>query len=121
MGYNGFPSGKIHFGDTLADAARRELHDKAGLEGVELTQRGFVVMRFLHADEVVNHIVTTVFYIKTGASCQVDHDTKYFRTFWGSEQELTTPPYFKGNREILELLRAHPNFFYQEYDFLSDY
>lgn len=124
LNYAGFPSGKIHFGESLQDAAERELAEKATIYDVPLTLRGNMVMRFLNAEKtVINHIIGYVFSGTAPINCAATNETEFFRSFWGPEQKLFERPAFKGHKELLELLVANPKgtLFFKEFEFLSDY
>jgi len=118
--YMGFPSGKIHYGEGLQTSANRELKEKAGLENVELSLRGNVMMRFFDGNEVVNHIVGYVFYGEVPAGTDVAKRTEHYDTFFGNEDELFREPCFKGHREILTYLSGGEQLFIKEDDFTSD-
>lgn len=118
--YAGFPSGKVHYGEQLLEAAVRELAEKAGLTGIELRLRGNIVMRFTESQETVNHTVGYVFYGEVPASTEVAKQTEHYDTFFGNEDELFREPCFKGHREILEYLSDGDQLFIKECDFTSD-
>ncbi len=120
--YRGFPSGKLHYGESLQEAAQRELKEKAGISNVALTLRGNVAMRFLHKDDrslVANHIIGYVF---TG---MVQGDApglteKNYRTFWASSIDEPGKKNIKGHNEIIELLEGKEQFI-ESLEFISDY
>lgn len=118
----GFPSGKLHYGETLEAGAVRELKEKAGLTDVALKLAGNVAMRFLDASgqDTINH---TIGYIFTG--CLEDEpaltgDSPYWRSFWGKENQLLEGNVFKGHQDILRLLRTD-KLFIESLDYESDY
>jgi 8-oxo-dGTP pyrophosphatase MutT (NUDIX family) len=120
--YKGFPSGKMHYGETLQQAAERELREKTGLTGVDLTLRGNVVMRFTEDGEIVNHIIGYVVQGGVARDVEVDFDSEYFQTFMGEDKDLFEEPCFKGHHEIFELLQSDSNdLIMREYEFASDY
>lgn len=121
LDYKGFPSGKIHYGETLAEAGRRELAEKSGLTGVDLELRGNVVMRFMDGAEPVNHIIGYVFYGTVPATTDIDFRQANFESYFGPEEDFFEPPCFKGHQEILRCLRAGPCPFTEEFTFDSDY
>jgi ADP-ribose pyrophosphatase YjhB (NUDIX family) len=117
----GFPSGKVHYSERLQDAATREMKEKANIVGVELEQKGNVSLRFLKDGEVVNHILAYVFYGVVPNDLAIEHDHKYYFTYWGEESTIAKDSGFKGNREILDLLKTSDSYFFSELEFLSDY
>lgn len=123
IGTKGFPSGKIHYGEALDDAARRELKEKSNLDNVELRLRGSFIMRFFVGKEVVNHIIGYVFCGKLATGLSTDYKTDLFRSYVGEESELFGDKTFSGHRELLELISKHEpdDLFVSQHDFLSDY
>lgn len=122
IGFKGFPSGKVHYGESLLGAAERELNEKTGLQSA-LKLRGNFVMRFYLNEEVVNHIVGYVFYGTTPKSTPLDYKADYFRSHWGEKEELFRDNRFKGHPELFELLENTPNdqLFFAEHEFTSDF
>lgn len=123
LGYKGFPSGKIHYGETLQSAADRELQEKAGIANIALTLRGNFIMRYSRDNEVVNHINGYVFSGECSDDVDTNIKTDMFYSLWGDESELFTTDSFKGHRQILDLLKKHTpdNPFISENDFISDF
>jgi ADP-ribose pyrophosphatase YjhB (NUDIX family) len=123
INHKGFPSGKIHYGESLIDAANRELLEKAGFKDVALTFRGNFVMRYFKEDEVVNHIIGYVFSGQVNTMEPLNFVTPYFKSYWGDKGELYVDNRFKGHPEIFELLQKTPSgeLFFAEHDFTSDF
>lgn len=116
----GFPSGKLHYGETLEDSAVRELEEKAGLTGVDLTLAGSVAMRFLKGDQVINHTIGNIFTAELASEPDVTVESPFWKSYWGSEAELFGPNTFKGHKDILDLLKSGAVFI-QSLDYESDY
>lgn len=118
----GFPSGKLHYGETLEESAQRELFEKAGISDAKLTLRGNVAMRFLDATgkETINHTIGYVFKAELKDEPDITNKSKYWAAFWGGEHELLTGNVFKGHPEILALLNTN-KIFIESLDFISDY
>jgi ADP-ribose pyrophosphatase YjhB (NUDIX family) len=123
LGYKGFPSGKIHYGEDLKLAAERELQEKTGITNVPLTLRGNFIMRYSKDDDVVNHIIGYVFSGHCPKSTKTDIKTDMFYSLWGDESELFTKKSFNGHHQILDLLKnkSSDTFFISENDFISDF
>ena len=123
INHKGFPSGKIHYGESLADAARRELLEKTGISNIPLTFRGNFVMRYFKDNDVVNHIIGYVFSGHVTSNEVLHFETPYFKSYWGEKGELYEDNRFKGHPEIFELLQKTPTgqLFFAEHDFTSDF
>lgn len=121
--YKGFPSGKVHYGESLKSAALRELEEKTGLSGINIDLRGNFIMKFTTGDEVVNHIIGYVYYGVTTSDKELDFETKLYRSYWGEAQELHQDNRFKGHPEIFDLLTNTPKqqLFFAEHEFTSDF
>lgn len=122
----GLPSGKIHYGEALQDAADRELKEKTNMSDVPLVLRGTFIMRFRLNGEVVNHIIGYVFSGKTTDSYKDGYSQPLYRSFYGSEADLldnTNSPRLKGHAELIKLMQDTPvgKLFFTELDFTSDY
>lgn len=118
----GFPSGKIHFGEDLQDAANRELLEKTGLDEVPLALRGNVFMRFIDTptSQVMNHIIGYVFSGEVSGRPKPGPANEYWRAFWGAESKLLDGNVFKGHKDILELLGSDEHFI-ASFDYESDF
>lgn len=120
--YKGFPSGKLHYGESLQQSAERELREKADLTDVPLQLRGNVVMRFTENNEIVNHIIGYVYYAEVGSDVTSDTETEYFQTYFADKDSLFCEHAFKGHQEIFNLLEQQPDrLFMEEFEFTSDY
>ena len=60
LGWTGFPYGKIHLGETVAQAAKRELKEKTGIEA-ELTHQGDGYITFTEGVEPVSQVFFHLF------------------------------------------------------------
>ena len=123
INHKGFPSGKIHYGESLQDAALRELEEKAGFTDTTLVFRGNFVMRYFNDKEVVNHIIGYVFSGTVDTVEPLLFERPYFKCYWGDKDELYVDNRFKGHPEIFELLQNTPEgeLFFAEHDFTSDF
>jgi ADP-ribose pyrophosphatase YjhB (NUDIX family) len=70
-GWYGIPSGVVHFGESLEEAAQRELFEKTGLKiSRTLIKEGSIDFRYRHKEtkDIFVHAVSFVFsYLKTSA------------------------------------------------------
>lgn len=123
LNYIGFPSGKVHYGETIDEAALRELKEKADINNVKLHLRGNLFMRFMAKEDsnlVVNHVCAYVFSGSVDETVTVTKESENFVTLWGEEQQIYQTPSFKGHEEILELLKQG-ELFIKNLDFESDF
>lgn len=118
----GFPSGKLHYGETLEESASRELEEKSGLTGITLKLTGNVAMRFLNkkGDQTINHTIGYVYAAEIKGEPELKNDSPYWRSFWGTEKQLLTGNVFKGHPDILKLL-TKKTMFIESLDYESDY
>lgn len=118
----GFPSGKLHYGEKLEDAAVRELVEKAGLSNIPLKMTGNVGMRFMDkaGQDVINHTIGYVFAAELTDEPAITNSSPYWRSFWGAEDKLLTGNVFKGHQDILHHL-ASGKLFIESLDYESDY
>jgi predicted NUDIX family NTP pyrophosphohydrolase len=123
LGYKGFPSGKIHYGEDLHTAAQRELEEKTGLTNVELTLRGNFIMRYSRDGQTVNHINGYVFSGQCPDGIDTNVRTDMFYSLWGDESGLFAERSFNGHKQILKLLQEYKpgDLFISENDFVSDF
>jgi ADP-ribose pyrophosphatase YjhB (NUDIX family) len=57
----GWPSGKLHMDESLADAAVRELQEKTGLVGIKLEHRGLVDLEVTQGEHVISRVMVHLF------------------------------------------------------------
>jgi ADP-ribose pyrophosphatase YjhB (NUDIX family) len=56
-----FPGGRILFGETRIDAARRKLREECGLEAAEFVEAGTFDLLLPIGEDRLSHTITTVF------------------------------------------------------------
>jgi 8-oxo-dGTP pyrophosphatase MutT (NUDIX family) len=107
IGSLGFPSGKIHLGDSLENAAYRELDEKCGYgkDEVALTWRGAFNLVEHELAGLKNHIIGMVWAGEV-------KDKRVFEnhageTFWGDWTKENYDDFIPGFREIVSSLNAH--------------
>lgn len=122
LNFKGFPSGKVHYGETLQEAANRELKEKGNIVA-DLSMRGTFVMRYSSEGEIVNHIIGYVFGGKVPANTTAENSNEHYRSYWGDESDLFAEKNFKGHKEILDLLKKYKpgELFMSQIDFESDF
>ncbi|HSW74991.1 MAG TPA: NUDIX domain-containing protein [Candidatus Saccharimonadales bacterium] len=106
----GFPQGRLHYEETIAEAAARELAEKTGLQNVPLTHRGIA---YIHAtkdgvdiSKVLAHVFTGTV---SGAPKLVSADKKKGKSLWEMPGAHEVNDYMPGFHEIRELLASYPS------------
>lgn len=115
-GLVGFPYGKIHLGEKVGAAAKREFKDKTGLDAA-LTHRGDVYLTIYDkAGELISHMLTHVFSGDvTGGKLKTESEMG--TCFWQDLKKLPTKQWFPGFKEELSLLENTTGHFFEEYTF----
>lgn len=104
-GLVGFPYGKIHVGERIAESAARECEDKLGLE-IPLLHTGdaYVGVRSKEtAKEGSELLMHTLFHVFTGSI----HDKNFVNKdnlFWAKPEEVSPEEQIPGFREIANLI-----------------
>lgn len=98
----GFPSGKLHFGESLLEGAQRELYEKCNLTNANLSLRGEFILRTYRMGEVDQHMIGHVFFANVAADVETEHEAALFRSFWGDESDLFGENVFAGHRILLD-------------------
>lgn len=104
----GFPSGKLHFGESLLEGAQRELYEKCNLTDVDLSLKGEFILRTYRNGDIEQHMVGHVFYADVDDTVQVVHEVELFKSFWGDEAELFGENVFAGHQILLDQIMRHP-------------
>ncbi len=60
-GLIGFPCGRLHEGERLEEAAKREFYEQTGLEAIELAYYGSFAMELQLVGTVASHLITHLF------------------------------------------------------------
>ncbi len=98
----GFPYGKIHLGEKIADAVARELHEKAGLRA-QLVHRGDVYITVYDNAEVVTHMLCHVFFGDRPEGT-LTPQSSIGEFFWEYPRAVRLTQGIPGFREIARLL-----------------
>jgi ADP-ribose pyrophosphatase YjhB (NUDIX family) len=67
LGRKSFPYGKLHWGESMLEAAQREVHDKTGLTA-SVKHQGDLYLRVWEGDEQITHMLCHVFVGTTAQS-----------------------------------------------------
>lgn len=122
LGYRGMPSGKVHYGEDLQQAAERELKEKTNLKNIDLQLRGNIILRYYAKDEpslIVSHVLGYVFSGNAGTA-NSEYVQPDFRSFWDKEVTAENANNFQGHNEIIKLLDTG-NIFIKTMNLPSDY
>jgi ADP-ribose pyrophosphatase YjhB (NUDIX family) len=102
FGRIGFPYGKIHLGETIHQAATRELEEKTGVLA-QLTHAGDCYLTTYQSEELVSQMFCHVFLgrkpIGTPAA-----QSAMGECFWSAISDAADPAYFPGFPNIFELI-----------------
>ncbi len=117
-GMIGFPSGKIHLGESMLEAATRELQSQTGYIAT-LLHYGNAYMTTYQNNVLNQHVLTHVFLgeITGGEKLEKNH---LGHCFWAKldQLDLHQPQYFPGLAVLVEEVnKAHTTQFFNEYTF----
>jgi 8-oxo-dGTP pyrophosphatase MutT (NUDIX family) len=110
LGKTGFPYGKIHLGETIAQAAARELHEKAGLSAT-LVHRGDGYVTIYDQAEPVSEIFFHLF-AGTNVSGRLKSG-KGGEVFWGNV-DLRDPSLMPSVPDLIRQLNETDGRFFTE-------
>jgi ADP-ribose pyrophosphatase YjhB (NUDIX family) len=108
----GFPIGKTHYDEHVQDAAVRELQEKTGLTGVQLTQHGIVYIDARQAGHTISKILCHVF--SGTAETTAPQTSHRGSSLWAQANTLRPQELMPGFIEIKALLRQNNGFFFDE-------
>ena len=117
IGMDGFPYGKIHLGEKIAEAAARELKEKTGLVS-DLTQKGDLYLMVTDpSGEMIAHTLCHVF-LGTKPMGEITPQSPIGRVRWLSEKNLFNQNFMPG---VVEAFRMATNkskgLLFEEYEF----
>jgi|SRR5581483_7547843 len=102
LGMVGFPYGKLHLGETIQQAARRELKEKTGLSA-DLTHRGDGYATIYQDGEPVSQILFHLFYGRDPIG-RLTAKTKVGESFWADPTELPASEVMPTVPDLLALV-----------------
>tara|TARA_Y100000310_G_scaffold331037_1_gene403883 strand:+ start:5843 stop:6526 length:684 start_codon:yes stop_codon:yes gene_type:complete len=109
------PYGKLHMGETVQDAAKRELKEKTGLSA-DLSHIGDIYVRVYDGDELLAHILHHIFSGKN-LTGRLLEETNAGVPFWSETNVVNRKEYVGGFREIIEIISKNKKkFFFEEFD-----
>jgi ADP-ribose pyrophosphatase YjhB (NUDIX family) len=115
LGYVGFPQGRAHYDETIAEAASRELFEKTGLQNVPLEHRGMVYVSAVKEGETISKILAHVFTgTVQGTPTLASDDPKKGTASWGKPDPDGETKYMPGFWQITQLVLKSKNLFFAE-------
>lgn len=111
-GMTGFPFGKLHIGETIAEAAARELREKTGLE-CALTHRGDGYINMARGGEPVSHIMFHLFYGENPTG-ELKRETTPGSLFWARPENVPAAELMPSVPDLLQLLEESGERFFVE-------
>ncbi len=108
----GFVYGKLHLGETISQAAHRELKEKTGLQ-CELTHRGDGYITIYEGNEPVSQIMFHLFYGKHVYG-EIGKTEKPGVPFWAWREEFNHEPFMPSMPELADLVSNSKERFFVE-------
>lgn len=110
LGYTAFPYGKTHFGESIREAAARELKEKSGLTA-KLTHCGDAYLSIREQGELISHMLCHVFLaIKPRGDLLPEAKTHAIR--WGTLHKVKLIPGFISLKNlVLKFQKSKTRFF----------
>lgn len=103
----GFPYGKVHLGENIAESARREFREKTGMD-TKFTHRGDVYIVVHEDGELITHLLCHVFMAST-PSGKLNQKSSIGECFWQRFQDIPPDEFIPGVKEIHKLLIQNKN------------
>jgi ADP-ribose pyrophosphatase YjhB (NUDIX family) len=91
------PSGKMHFGETLAGHAVRELYEKTGLQA-ELHYSGLANIKISHSGQAITHVLAVVWQAQLEDKSTLHCDDLRFEAVWSGSAHGGMMP---GTQELI--------------------
>lgn len=108
----GFVYGKVHLGETVSEAAHRELKEKTGLQ-CELTHKGDGYITIYESNEPVSQILFHMFYGRNPYG-EIKLTKKPGTASWAWQEEFGHPPYMASMPELARLAKEPGERFFVE-------
>jgi 8-oxo-dGTP pyrophosphatase MutT (NUDIX family) len=110
----GFPLGKTHYNETIAEAATRELHEKTGLTAIPLTHRGDVYVDAKQGGQTISKILCHVFHGEVSEPLDIVPPSARGECLWANADKLASQDAMPGFHQIKQLLQQ-PQLFFAEF------
>ncbi len=109
----GFPYGKLHLGETVQEAAERELMEKTGLT-CKLKHKGDGYIIIHEENEPVSQICFHLFYGRNPKG-KMKTETQYGWIRWSDENDdFTKPPFMASMHDLMRLIETEKDRFFVE-------
>jgi ADP-ribose pyrophosphatase YjhB (NUDIX family) len=106
-GLIGFPYGKIHLGERIAEAAERELEEKTGLQA-ELTHVGDFYSTVFQGGELISQQLSHMF-VGERPQGELREESNIGECFWATVEDPDDPKYFPGFSDLYRLITESKN------------
>jgi len=113
IGSVGFPYGKIHLEEHIAEAAERELKEKTGLSA-NLHHKGEVYLTIYNEAELITQMLCHIFTGKNPCG-ELRTNSSVGDVFWGKIEEVTKDKLIPGVKQIAKLIKKNKGSFFAEY------
>jgi ADP-ribose pyrophosphatase YjhB (NUDIX family) len=110
----GLPVGKIHYEESIVDAALRELSEKTGLSGIALTHRGMVYIHAKKNEYTIGRVLYHVFHADVEQELTVMTPADRGECEWMDHTLLTERECMPGFIRIKQLLASSQGLFFDE-------
>ncbi len=100
----GFPYGKIHLGETIQQAAERELREKTGLTA-DLAHQADGYIEIYQDEELVSHVFFH-FFVGTNPMGKLRGKTKSGQVFWRRVDDWHDPKYMPSMNRLAYLAES---------------
>ena len=110
----GFPLGKTHYEELVADAAARELEEKTGLTGIPLTHRGMVYIQASQGGTTIGRVLYHVFHGDVLSELATVTPPERGECFWADHRTLEPAALMPGFLRVKELLASGERLFFDE-------
>lgn len=81
-----FPGGRVHFGESRVEAAKRKLKEECGLLADELVEFGTKDLILHNSDGSLSHAITTIYCIRASGGVVLDSQSDEYkyasRRYW---------------------------------------